>query len=416
MELNAYIKELCQKAKTANNSLALSSLDRRNAILSRIADALIENSDAIIKANEEDLKLSVEKGLSAAMQDRLKLSLERIAAIAASVRKLIALPDPLGRSEGFTRPNGLYIERVTVPLGNIGIIYEARPNVTVDAAVLCLKSGNCAILRGGKEAYNTNLALEATIKGALEKEGFSPDLVSLIHDTSREGADIMMGLHGYIDVLIPRGSASLINSVVEKAKVPVIETGAGNCHVYVDEYADIATALKIALSAKISRPSVCNAAEKLLVHKAVASEFLPKIVKLYKENGVAVKGDARVRAICPEVSEASEDDLKREYNDYIITVYVVDSLDDAVNHINAYNTGHSEAIITKDIASARKFQDSVNAAAVYVNASTRFTDGEEFGFGAEIGISTQKLHARGPLGLDALTTVKYKIRGDGQIR
>ncbi len=416
MELNAYIKELCQKAKTANNSLALSSLDRRNAILSRIADALIENSDAIIKANEEDLKLSVEKGLSAAMQDRLKLSLERIAAIAASVRKLIALPDPLGRSEGFTRPNGLYIERVTVPLGNIGIIYEARPNVTVDAAVLCLKSGNCAILRGGKEAYNTNLALEATIKGALEKEGFSPDLVSLIHDTSREGADIMMGLHGYIDVLIPRGSASLINSVVEKAKVPVIETGAGNCHVYVDEYADIATALKIALSAKISRPSVCNAAEKLLVHKAVASEFLPKIVKLYKENGVAVKGDARVRAICPEVSEASEDDLKREYNDYIITVYVVDSLDDAVNHINAYNTGHSEAIITKDIASARKFQDSVNAAAVYVNASTRFTDGEEFGFGAEIGISTQKLHARGPMGLDALTTVKYKIRGDGQIR
>ena len=416
MELNAYIKDLCQKAKAANNSLALSSLDRRNAILSRIADALIENSDAIIKANEEDLRLSVEKGLSAAMQDRLKLSLERIAAIAASVRKLIALPDPLGRSEGFTRPSGLYIERVTVPLGNIGIIYEARPNVTVDAAVLCLKSGNCAILRGGKEAYNTNLALEATIKGALEKEGFSPDLVSLIHDTSREGADIMMGLHGYIDVLIPRGSASLINSVVEKAKVPVIETGAGNCHVYVDEYADIATALKIALSAKISRPSVCNAAEKLLVHKAVASEFLPKIVKLYKENCVTVKGDARVRAICPEVLEASEDDLKREYNDYIITVYVVDSLDDAINHINLYNTGHSEAIITKDITSARKFQDSVNAAAVYVNASTRFTDGEEFGFGAEIGISTQKLHARGPLGLDALTTVKYKIHGDGQIR
>lgn len=416
MELYNYIKELCQKAKDANCELALSSLDKRNAILLKIADELTKNSDEIIKANEEDLKNAVEKGLSAAMQDRLKLSSERINAISASVKKLIALPDPLGKSEGFTRPNGLYIERVSVPLGNIGIIYEARPNVTVDAAVLCLKSGNCAILRGGKEAYNTNIALEKTIKNALISEGFSPDLVSLIHDTSREGADIMMGLHGYIDVLIPRGSANLINSVVEKAKVPVIETGAGNCHVYVDEYADIALALKVSLSAKISRPSVCNAAEKLLVHKNVQAEFLPEIIKLYKENGVTVKGDERVMAVCPDVLPAEEDDLRKEYNDYIITVYVVDGIDDAIAHINAYNTGHSEAIITKDITSAKKFQDSVNAAAVYVNASTRFTDGEEFGFGAEIGISTQKLHARGPLGLDALTTVKYKIHGDGQIR
>lgn len=416
MELYGYIKELCQKAKAANNKLALSSLDKRNALLERIASELVKNSDDIIKANEEDLKAAVEKGLSTAMQDRLKLSAERIAAIASSVKKLIALPDPLGRSEGFTRPNGLYIERVSVPLGNIGIIYEARPNVTVDAAVLCLKSGNCAILRGGKEAYNTNIALENTIKSALSAEGFSPDLVSLIHDTSREGAEIMMGLHGYIDVLIPRGSASLINSVVEKAKVPVIETGAGNCHVYVDEHADIALALKVALSAKISRPSVCNAAEKLLVHKSVAKEFLPKIVKLYKENGVTVKGDEGVKAICPDVLDADVSDLTKEYNDYIITVYVCEGIDDAIAHINAYNTGHSEAIITKDIAAAKKFQDSVNAAAVYVNASTRFTDGEEFGFGAEIGISTQKLHARGPLGLDALTTVKYKIHGNGQIR
>lgn len=416
MELYAYIKELCQKAKYANNKLALSSLDKRNALLERIASELVKNSDDIIKANEEDLKAAVEKGLSTAMQDRLKLSAERISAIASSVKKLIALPDPLGRSEGFTRPNGLYIERVSVPLGNIGIIYEARPNVTVDAAVLCLKSGNCAILRGGKEAYNTNIALENTIKSALSAEGFSPDLVSLIHDTSREGAEIMMGLHGYIDVLIPRGSASLINSVVEKAKVPVIETGAGNCHVYVDEHADIALALKVALSAKISRPSVCNAAEKLLVHKSVAKEFLPKIVKLYKENGVTVKGDEGVKAICPDVLDADVSDLTKEYNDYIITVYVCEGIDDAIAHINAYNTGHSEAIITKDIAAAKKFQDSVNAAAVYVNASTRFTDGEEFGFGAEIGISTQKLHARGPLGLDALTTVKYKIHGNGQIR
>ncbi len=416
MELYGYIKELCQKAKDANNKLALSSLDERNALLARIANELVKNSDDIIKANEEDLKSAVQKGLSTAMQDRLKLSAERITAIASSVKKLIALPDPLGKSEGFTRPNGLYIERVSVPLGNIGIIYEARPNVTVDAAVLCLKSGNCAILRGGKEAYNTNIALESTIKSALTAEGFSPDLVSLIHDTSREGADIMMGLHGYIDVLIPRGSANLINSVVEKAKVPVIETGAGNCHVYVDEYADIALALKVALSAKISRPSVCNAAEKLLVHKSVANEFLPEIVKLYKENGVTVKGGEDVKDICPDVLDADVSDLTKEYNDYIITVYICEGIDDAIAHINAYNTGHSEAIITKDIAAAKKFQDSVNAAAVYVNASTRFTDGEEFGFGAEIGISTQKLHARGPLGLDALTTVKYKIHGNGQIR
>ncbi len=416
MELYNYIKELCQKAKAANIQLALSSLDKRNSLLATIASELINNSEKIIKANEEDLKAAVEKGLSTAMQDRLKLSIERISAIASSVRKLIALPDPLGRSEGFTRPNGLYIERVTVPLGNIGIIYEARPNVTVDAAVLCLKSGNCAILRGGKEAYNTNIALEETLKAALEAEGFSPDLVSLVHDTSREGADILMGLHGYIDVLIPRGSANLINSVVEKAKVPVIETGAGNCHVYVDEFADIEIALKVALSAKISRPSVCNAAEKLIVHKSVAKEFLPKIVKLYKENSVTVKGDKNVLSVCPDVLLAEESDLEKEYNDYIISIYVCDSIDSAISHINAYNTGHSEAIITKDIASAKKFQDGVNAAAVYVNASTRFTDGEEFGFGAEIGISTQKLHARGPLGLDALTTVKYKIHGNGQIR
>ena len=416
MELYAYIKELCQKAKDANSALALSSLDKRNALLERIAAELIKRSDEIIKANEADLALADEKGLSTAMKDRLKLSAERINAIAASVKKLIALPDPLGRSEGFTRPNGLYIERVSVPLGNIGIIYEARPNVTVDAAVLCLKSGNCAILRGGKEAYNTNVALEGAIKSALSEEGFSPDLASLIHDTSREGADIMMGLHGYIDVLIPRGSANLINSVVEKAKVPVIETGAGNCHVYVDEFADMACALKVALSAKISRPSVCNAAEKLLVHKSIADGFLPEIVRLYKENGVLVKGDEKVRAICPDVECAEEDDLTREYNDYVITVYVKDSIDDAIAHINKYNTGHSEAIITKDLDTARKFQDGVNAAAVYVNASTRFTDGEEFGFGAEIGISTQKLHARGPLGPNALTTVKYKIFGNGQIR
>ena len=411
-----YLKELCSKSKKAGQKFALSSIDERNSILSAISKNLITNTDKILESNAIDLNNAKENGLSNAMQDRLKLTNERIVAISNAVKKLIDLPDPLDKVETFMRPNGLLIKKVAVPLGNIGIIYEARPNVTVDAAVLCLKSGNCAILRGGKEAYNTNLALEEVLKQAIASKGFSPDLVSLIHDTSRESANLLMSLRGFVDVLIPRGSAALINSVVENAKVPVIETGAGNCHVYVDKFADEDIALKVALSAKISRPSVCNAAEKLLVHKEIANEFLPKIIKLYKENNVTVKGDSTVRAICPDIELAQEDDLKCEYNDYVISIYVKDSIEDAINHINTYNTGHSEAIITKDVNAAEKFQDEVDAAAVYVNASTRFTDGEEYGFGAEIGISTQKLHARGPLGLFALTTSKYKIIGNGQVR
>lgn len=415
MDIVETLKELCTASKKAGRQLALSSLDQRNAVLKNIASNLKAQSEAIITANEKDLDAAVKSGLSEAMCDRLKLTQARIDGIAAAMEKLIALPDPLGISSGWRRPNGLYISKETVPLGTVGIIYEARPNVTVDAAALCIKSGNCAVLRGGKEAYNTNLALEAAIKEALSAAGLSPDCVSLIHDVTRESSLQLMKLSGYIDVLIPRGSASLIQSVVQNSTVPVIETGAGNCHVYIDRHADPELAKKIAVSAKISRPSVCNAEEKLLIHKDIAKTLLPDITAELKKNGVTVKGDERVCKIVDAIP-ATEEDLRKEYNDYVITVYCVDSVDAAIEHINAYNTGHSEAIITKDEAAAEKFLSGVDAAVVYLNASTRFTDGEEFGFGAEIGISTQKLHARGPCGLNELTTCKYKIRGNGQIR
>ena len=410
-----YLKKLCTDAKAAQRKLASSSVTLRNEVLLNIAHGLIANCVYILTENAKDVERARANGMSDAMCDRLTLTESRISAMASSVKKIADLPDVLGTSTGWTRPNGLTITKTRVPLGNIAVIYEARPNVTADVSALCIKSGNSAILRGGKEAYLSNLALEKTIKAALVKSGFSENCVNLVHDTERESATALMGLCGYIDVLIPRGSARLIKSVVDNAKVPVIETGAGNCHVYVDRYADTDMAKKIALSAKISRPSVCNAMEKLIVDKAIAKEFLPDMVKLYRENGVEVRGDAQACAIA-EMIPATDDDLTREYNDYIVTVYVKDGIDEAIAHINAYNTGHSEAIITNDMANAEKFQSEVDAAAVYVNASTRFTDGEEFGFGAEIGISTQKLHARGPCGIAELTTCKYKIVGNGQIR
>ncbi len=416
MEIKNYLEDLCIKAKAAQRELAISSFDNRNAVLASIAENLVKSSDEILSANAEDIKSAKESGISDAMCDRLTLTKARIESMANAMRKLMAIPDVLGKSEGFTRPNGLIITKTRVPIGNIAIIYEARPNVTVDAAALCIKSGNSVILRGGKEAYNTNLALEKAIKSSLAENGFSEDAVSLVHNTERESSTELMKLSGFVDVLIPRGSGRLIKAVVQNASVPVIETGAGNCHVFIDKYADIEMAKKIALSAKISRPSVCNAMEKLLVHKDIAAEFVPEIVALYKENGVEVRGDAAVCALAQGVIAAKESDFTEEYNDYIVTVYIKDSIDAAIEHINRYNTGHSEAIITKDIESAEKFQSRVDAAAVYVNASTRFTDGEEFGFGAEIGISTQKLHARGPCGLAELTTVKYRINGNGQIR
>lgn len=413
--IREYLIDLCTKARKAQVKLALCDNNKRNDALEAIAKALTEKADNIIAANSKDIDAAEASGLSKAMCDRLLLNRERIEKLAASVRKLKALADPLGKSEGWKRPNGLKIERVTVPLGNVGVIYEARPNVTVDVAAICIKSGNAAILRGGKEAYNTNLAIEAVLREALEKVGLPCELVSLVHDTTREGSNALMRLNGYIDVLIPRGGKGLINAVVENASVPVIETGAGNCHIYVDEFADEEKALSILINAKVSRPSVCNAAEKLIVHKSIAESFLPKAVAALRENGVEVRGDANACAI-EDVNLATDDDLTREYNDYIITIYVVDDIDSAIEHINAYSTGHSEAIVTENSEAAERFFDKINSAAVYHNASTRFTDGEEFGFGAEIGISTQKLHARGPFALEALTTIKYLIRGNGQIR
>lgn len=414
--MEEYLKSLCESAKKAQKVLGQSSSDERNKALLCIGKKLVENEAFILAENAKDIENAKKNGISDAMCDRLTLTDARINAMANAINKVIALPDPLGISNGWKRPNGLSISKVTVPLGNVALIYEARPNVTVDASALCIKSGNAAILRGGKEAYNTNLALEKVIKEALLESGFPEDVVSLVHDTTRESSEKLMKLSGYIDVLIPRGSSSLIKSVVANSTVPVIETGAGNCHVYIEKSADFDMALKIAVSAKISRPSVCNAEEKLLIDSDIAKAFLPKIVSEYRKNGVEVRGDEEVKKIVPDVIAATEDDLTREYNDYIVTVYVVDGIDKAIEHINKYNTGHSEAIITTDMSCAEKFQNEVDAAAVYVNASTRFTDGEEFGFGAEIGISTQKLHTRGPFGLSGLTTVKYKISGNGQIR
>ena len=413
--IREYLTGLCTDARSAQALLAQSSDTKRNEALESIAVARVKRADEIINANKLDFEAAKVAGLSKAMCDRLMLDLSRIEKLAASVRKLKALPDPLGKSEGWTRPNGLMIERVSVPLGNVAVIYEARPNVTVDVAAICIKSGNAAILRGGKEAYNTNIALEEVIKSALESAGLPGELVSLVHDTSREGSNTLMRLNGYIDVLIPRGGKGLISAVVENASVPVIETGAGNCHIYVDEFADIEKALDIVINAKVSRPSVCNAAEKLIVHKNIADKFLPIAAKALCDNNVELRADEYARGII-NATPTQEDDLTREYNDYIMSIYVVDSIDSAIAHINAYSTGHSEAIITENAQNAQSFLDRINSAAVYHNASTRFTDGEEFGFGAEIGISTQKLHARGPFALEGLTTIKYRIRGNGQIR
>ncbi len=413
--IREYIIALCNGARRAQAKLSLSGNDERNRALEEIALAIVEKSDEIIKANKLDLDAAKEAGLANAMCDRLLLTRERIEKLAASVRKLKALADPLTKCERWVRPNGLEISRVSVPIGNVAVIYEARPNVTVDVAAICIKSGNAAILRGGKEAYNTNLALEKVIKEAIVKAGFDPALVSLVHDTSREGSNTLMRLNGYVDVLIPRGGKGLIRAVVENASVPVIETGAGNCHIYVDEHADLDKAVKILTNAKVSRPSVCNATEKLVVHKAVAEKFLPMVEKAMAENSVELRGDEYVRSII-KANEATDDDLTREYNDYILTVYAVENIDEAIEHINTYSTGHSEAIITEDKENAEKFLSEINSAAVYHNASTRFTDGEEFGFGAEIGISTQKLHVRGPFALEGLTTVKYQIRGKDQVR
>ncbi len=411
---NEYIVSLGQAAKTASAEISRASTAQKNSALDAIARLLVERSDEITTANKLDLEYAVAKGIPAPMFDRLKLDDKRIAGIADSLHELIKLADPVGSGSRTTRPNGLVIENIRVPLGVVAIIYEARPNVTVDAAALCIKTGNACILRGGSEAINTNRVLTQLMRDALCEVGLPADSVALVNDTSRESATALMKLRGYIDLLVPRGGAGLIRSVVENAEVPVIETGAGNCHVYIDESADLDMAVKVTLNAKLSRPSVCNAAETLLVHKNIAAQFLPAF-KSALTHELVIRGCERTRALI-DCEAADETDWATEYDDYILAVRVVDSLNEAIAHISRYSTKHSEAIITRSMESADRFRSEIDAAAVYVNASTRFTDGGEFGFGAELGISTQKLHARGPMGLDALTTNKYLVTGNGQIR
>lgn len=418
MEIRQQLIKMAQSARIASRFLNRAGTNEKNKALNSIADALLENTQYILGENAKDICTAKENGIKDSMIDRLTLTEKSIAAISASVRKVVALPDPIGVSEGFTRPNGLVITKASVPIGVVAMIYESRPNVTVDAAVLCLKSSNSVVLRGGKEAIYSNIALVNVINTALEKCGFPKGCVNLIESTSRDYTNELMKLHGYVDVIIPRGSAGLIKAVCENSTVPVIETGAGNCHIYVDDSADFEMAADIIINAKVQRPSVCNAAENLLIHKSIAREFLPVITQKLISNNVEVRvsNDCMDYLAGFDVKPATDEDFYTEYNDYIISVKTVESIDDAIAHINAHNTGHSEAIITKNLENSRKFSSEVDAAAVYTNASTRFTDGEEFGFGAEIGISTQKLHARGPMALKELTTVKYIISGDGQIR
>lgn len=406
-----------QNAKAASRKLA-SAGELKNTALRAIADALTAHTNEIISANSADLENGRQNGLSAALLDRLKLDESRIKGIAGGVLEVAALPDPIGTViSGGTRPNGLQITKIRVPLGVIGIIFEARPNVTVDAAVLCLKSGNAVILRGGKEAIHSNKCLMKIMQDAIESVGLDRNSVQLIEDTSRQSSIELMELTEYLDVLIPRGGKGLIRAVVENAKVPVIETGAGNCHVYVDESADIDMAANIIYNAKTSRPSVCNAIETILVHEKIAEKALPVIKARLDEKNVELRGCEKTASILGDcVVPASESDWETEYGDYILAVKVVSSLEEATDHIARYSTGHSESIITMDYRRARQFIAAVDSAAVYVNASTRFTDGGEFGLGAEIGISTQKLHARGPMGLNELTSMKFIIEGDGQIR
>ena len=408
-------QEWGERARAASKVLKTAGSEEKNEMLRRIAQALRTETDAILAANEVDLEAARKTGIRETMLDRLSLSEARIEGIAAAVEALIKLEDPIGEViRGFTRPNGLEIRQVRVPLGTVGMIFEARPNVTVDAACLCLKTGNAVLLRGGKEAYRSNLALAECMRRAIRKAGGEEDAVCLVQDTSRNSVTDMMNMTGVLDVLIPRGGAGLIRAVKEGSKVPVIETGVGNCHIYVDEFANLEKAVSIVVNAKTSRPSVCNAAESLLVHEAVAEAFLPRLAGAMP--AVTLHGCEKTRAILPSALPAAEEDYAKEYLDLEMSVKVVKDLSEATQHIANYSTGHSEAIVTENYTRAQRFVSEVDAAAVYVNASTRFTDGGEFGLGAEIGISTQKLHARGPMGLEALTSTKYIVFGSGQIR
>ena len=396
-----------QKAKEASYELGVASPGQKNEALTFMAEELIKAKEEIIKANEIDRQNAIKKGITDALLDRLSLDDSRIEAMAQGLLDIVKLQDPVGEvTNMWQMPNGLQIGQKRVPIGVLGIIYESRPNVTSDAAGLCLKSGNAVILRGASDAINSNKAVAKALVAGIKRSGLPQDCVQLLEDTSRETAREMMRLNNYIDVLIPRGGAGLIKSVVQNATVPVIETGTGNCHIFVDETADLEMAKAIVLNAKVQRPGVCNAAEKLLVHESIANEFLPTIVKALRENGVEVRGCDKAQAIVDDIKVIEEPEWHQEYLDLIIAVKVVKDVDEAIKHINKYNTGHSESIVTESYKNSQKFLQRVDAAAVYVNASTRFTDGGEFGFGGEIGISTQKLHARGPMGLKELTTSK----------
>lgn len=406
-----------KKAKQTLTFMSQVTTEQKNNALGIIADMLEENIEKIVSANNVDIENGRQNGLNDGLIDRLMLNADRIKAMADGARQVASLPDPCGRvlSE-YKKDNGLLIKKITVPLGVIGIIFEARPNVTVDAAALCLKSGNAVILRGGKEAINSNTALADIMREALAKAGFPQDVIQLVGDTSRQSSNDMMHMNEYLDCLIPRGGKGLIKAVVENSTVPVIETGSGNCHIYVDESADINMAANIIFNAKTQRISVCNACESLVINSKIIDKALPVIAKKLKEKDVEIRGDERAQKACGLVVPATDEDFATEYLDYIISVKTVDTVDEAIAHINANSTGHSEAIITQNTENAEKFLKCIDSSSVYVNASTRFTDGAEFGLGAEIGISTQKLHARGPMGLEQLTSTKYLIYGDGQVR
>ena len=413
--MNQDLITIGKRAQIAANKLALTNTATKNKALLQLADDLIKNKNQIIAANQQDLAAATQ--MPTKFTDRLMVNSQRIADMANGLRTIADLNDPTSQiDKGWITKDGLQILQRRVPLGVIGIIFEARPNVTVDATGLTFKSGNAVILRGGKEAIQTNTALVKILRESLQSQHLPVDAVQLITATSHAIADEMMNLTDYIDVLIPRGGRALIQRVVTTATVPVIETGAGNCHIYIDKDADLTMATNITVNAKVQRPSVCNAAEKLLIHRDIAAEFLPVIAKALMEHGVQLRGDEMACQLVSTIRPVTEEDWETEYNDLIMAVKIVDSLDDAINHINHHSTHHSESIITNNITRGRYFQQAINSACVYVNASTRFTDGGEFGFGAEIGISTQKLHARGPMGLQQLTTIKYEITGNGQVR
>lgn len=412
-----YLEILGQNAKKSARILNSLGQAEKNNCLKVVAEELIKNTDTILQANDIDVQKAIEKGVKSSLIDRLKLTNDRIKGMAEGIQQVISLDDPVGQTvSAWIRPNGLEIAQKRVPLGVIGIIFESRPNVTADAFSLCFKTGNATILRGGSDAFNSNKAIVDIIRKSIESVGLPADCVQLLEDTSRETATKMMKLNKYIDVLIPRGGAGLIKTIVENSTIPTIETGTGNCHIYVDEFANIDMAVKIIENAKTQRLGVCNACESLVIHKNIVEKALPSICDVLKSHGVEIRGDEIAQSIVKDIVPATNEDWGKEYLDAIISVKIVNSIDEAIEHINTYNTKHSESIITENYDNSRKFTSQIDASSVYVNASTRFTDGFEFGFGAEIGISTQKLHARGPMGLLALTTTKYVILGNGQIR